>query len=66
MNAKQNTKSFDGIEQELSTICMSARMGSEALHDARLAGKILDGIAWVCSKFTRPGVGVFATPSPKH
>jgi hypothetical protein len=66
MNAKQNTTSFHGIEQQLSTICMSAHMSSEALHDARLGGKIVDGIAWVCGKFTRPSVEVFATPSPKH
>lgn len=66
MDAKQHTKSVHSIEQELSTICMSARMGSEALHDARLAGKIVDGIAWVCGKFTRSSVSVFATPSPKH
>ena len=66
MNTKQDTKSVHSIEQELSTICTSARMGSEALHAARLAGKIVDGIAWVCGKFTRPSADVFATPSPKH
>jgi hypothetical protein len=66
MNASEDTKSVQGIEQQLSAICMSAHMSSEALHDARLAGKILDGIAWVCGKFTRPAAEVFATPSPKH
>jgi len=66
MNAKQNTKPVHSIERELGTICMSARMGSEALHDARLAGRLLDAVAWVCGKFTRPSVDVFATPSPKH
>jgi hypothetical protein len=64
MIAKQTSSS--GIEQQLSTICMSAHMSSEALHDARLAGRLIDGIAWVCSKFTRPSVDVFAAPSPKH
>jgi hypothetical protein len=66
MNAKQDTKSVHGIEQRLATICMSARMGSEALHDARLAGRIIDGTTWVCSRFTRLATEVFATPSPKH
>ena len=66
MSAKQDTKSAYSIEHQLSTICMSAHMSSEALHDARLAGNILDAIAWVCGKFTRPSADVFATPSPKH
>ena len=66
MNANQNTKSVHSIEQELSTICMSAGMSSEALHDARLAGMLLDAIAWVCGKFARSSADVFATPSPKH
>ena len=65
MNARQTEKSFQGIEQDLETICMSARMSDEALHDARLAGKIVDGIAWICSKVA-PDAGVFAKPSPRY
>lgn len=64
MNAKQNQES--GVEQQLSSINMSERVRSAALHDARIAEAFVEVFTWAGSKFNRPRAGVFANPSPKY
>jgi hypothetical protein len=64
MNPKQNLKS--GIEQELSSINMSERMRSVALHDARFAEAFVEVFSWAGSKINRPYADGFAKASPKY
>ena len=66
MNASQNMKSGSSIEQQLSSVNMSQYERNAVLHDLRIAELFVDGIARICSKFTRPAAEVFAAPSPKH
>jgi hypothetical protein len=63
MNAKQNMKF---IEQQLSSISMSERVRSAALHEACIAGMFVEAIEWVGSRLQRSGAQVFAKPSPKY
>ena len=64
MNAKQTSTS--GLEHQLSSISMSERAHSAALHDAYIGELFADVVVWVCGKFNRPSVDVFATTSPKY
>ena len=66
MNTTQNTKSGSSIEQQLSSINMSERMSSEALHDARIAEAFVEVFSWASSKINRPYGDGFARPSPKY
>lgn len=66
MNAKQDMKSGSSIEQQLSSITMSERVRSAALHDVCIAEMFIGAIEWVGRKLQRSGVEVFAKPSPKY
>lgn len=64
MNAKQTSKS--GMEQELSSINMSERMRSAAIHDARIAEVFVELFTWGGTKVNRPYADGFAKASPKY
>ena len=64
MNAKQTSKF--GIEQQLSSISMSERMHSAAVHDARIAEAFVELFTWGGTKVNGPYAGGFAKPSPKY
>lgn len=64
MNANQTSNS--GIEQQLSTINMSERVRSAALHDARIAEAFVELFTWGGTNVNRPRPGVLANPSPKY
>jgi hypothetical protein len=66
MNAKQDMKSGSSIEQQLSSISMSERVRSAALHDAHIGELFADAVVWVCRKLERSGTSVFVKPSPKY
>jgi hypothetical protein len=64
MKANQTSKS--GIEQELSSINMSERVRSAALHDARIAEAFVELFTWGGTKVNGPYADGFAKPSPKY
>jgi hypothetical protein len=64
MKANQTSKS--GIEQELSSINMSERVRSAALHDARIAEAFVELFTWGGTKVNRPYAGGFVKASPKY
>ena len=66
MNAKQNMKSGSSIDQQLNSVQISRRDRAAAVQDARIAEMFVGAIEWVCGKFERPSVDVFAKPSPKY
>ena len=66
MNTRQNVKSGSSIEQQFSSISMSGRIRSAALHDAHIGELFADAVVWVCNKMERPSAGVFAKASPKY
>jgi hypothetical protein len=66
MNAKQNVKSSNSIEQQLSSINLSEQQRRQALHEAHIAEAFVEVLTWVGSRLGRPRASVFSKPSPNY